>query len=394
EENNYGFEKIAVFLSWCLVVVFFPLSLLFCLIVALEFHRFVILRLGRVRNHAYGPGLVFILPCIDVVRGVDIRTDVARVDPMDMLTKDSVSIVVNAVVYYCVTDPVAAIIRVEKYRDATLLMCQVVLRNVVGAQPLHVLLSSRQALSLEIQKIVNEVTAMWGVRVERVDLMDIKLPLTLERSLATEAEAVRQAQAKIILAEGEAKASTALKEASEVMAQNQITLQLRHLQLLPALASEQRVNVVFPIPLEMMEPFLESDQYAKRGNIKNTVEETNYFVPKILFGNVLNIDSQMSLGASGMTETFWQSFLRPSRSTEPTRTRHPRRVEEDSTPWFVHDTAHSANTTRRAPRIYHDPLLPPIPPHPNMPPLPPHPNLPPLPPHPNLPPLPSRPNLP
>ncbi|KAH8265358.1 hypothetical protein KR038_004997, partial [Drosophila bunnanda] len=235
---------------------FFPLSLCWCIIVVPEYIRLIILRLGRLRKGAKGPGLVFHLPCIDDVQSVDMRTDVYKVWPQDVLTKDSVTITVNAVIYYCIYDAIDSIIQVDNVNEATLMIAKVTLRNIVGSKTLNVLLTSRQALSREILQAVAEITARWGVRMERVDLMDIILPPSLERSLASEAEAVREARAKIILAEGELKASKALKEASDVMAQNKITLQLRHLQILSSIAAERRVRIIYPIPMEIMEPFL------------------------------------------------------------------------------------------------------------------------------------------
>ncbi|XP_033166851.1 band 7 protein AAEL010189 isoform X2 [Drosophila mauritiana] len=226
DDSYYIVEKVAVFVSWILVLLLFPLSLLCCLTIALEFHRLVVFRLGRIRS-CLGPGLVFLLPCIDSFNTVDIRTDVVNVDPQELLTKDSVSITVNAVVFYCIYDPINSIIKVDDARDATERISQVTLRSIVGSKGLHELLASRQQLSQEIQQAVAKITERWGVRVERVDLMEISLPTSLERSLASEAEATREARAKIILAEGEAKASKALKECSDVMSENQITLQLR-----------------------------------------------------------------------------------------------------------------------------------------------------------------------
>ncbi|XP_033164236.1 band 7 protein AGAP004871 isoform X5 [Drosophila mauritiana] len=193
------------------------------------------------------------------------RTDVTNVRPQDVLTKDSVTITVNAVVYYSIYSPIDSIIQVDDAKQATQLISQVTLRNIVGSKTLNVLLTSRQQLSREIQQAVAGITYRWGVRVERVDVMDITLPTSLERSLASEAEAVREARAKIILAEGELKASKALKEASDVMSENKITLQLRHLQILSSIASERRVRIIYPIPLEMMEPFMSGKEGRKKG---------------------------------------------------------------------------------------------------------------------------------
>uniref|UniRef100_A0A6P4E405 Band 7 protein AGAP004871-like n=1 Tax=Drosophila rhopaloa TaxID=1041015 RepID=A0A6P4E405_DRORH len=209
------------------------------------------------------PGLVFIYLVIDDIHRVDLRTDVTNVRPQDVLTKDSVTITVNAVVYFSIYSPIDSIIQVDDARQATNLISQVTLRNIVGSKTLNVLLTSRQQLSREIQQAVAGITARWGVRVERVDVLDIRLPSSLERSLASEAEAVREARAKIILAEGELKASKALKEASDVMSENRITLQLRHLQVLSSIASERRVRIIYPIPLEIMEPFLSSKESRK-----------------------------------------------------------------------------------------------------------------------------------
>ncbi|KRK03505.1 band 7 protein AGAP004871 isoform X3 [Drosophila yakuba] len=257
-------ETVLVIICWFLVILMFPLSILVCLTTVPEYSRMIILRLGRLRKGLRGPGLVFILPCIDEIHQVDMRTDVANVRPQDVLTKDSVTITVNAVVYYSIYSPIDSIIQVDDAKQATELISQVTLRNVVGTKTLNVLLTSRQQLSKEIQQAVSGITYRWGVRVERVDVMDITLPTSLERSLASEAEAVREARAKIILAEGELKASKALKEASDVMSENKITLQLRHLQILSSIASERRVRIIYPIPLEIMEPFMTGKEGQKK----------------------------------------------------------------------------------------------------------------------------------
>nr|XP_044250094.1 band 7 protein AGAP004871-like [Drosophila takahashii] len=257
-------EKFAVFLSWFLVVIFFPFSLCCCVKVVVEYQRIVIFRLGHVRCSA-GPGLVFILPCIDSFKTVNIFTDVIDVGDQDMLTKDSVSITVNAAVFHYVFNPIDWFIKVDGGNDAVKTISQVTLRNIVGSKNLHEILASRQQLSREIQAALADFTSRWGVYVERVDLMNIELPSSLERSLASEAEAIREARAKIILAEGELKASKALKEASDVMCGNKITLQLRHLQILSSIATERRVRIIYPIPLEIMAPFMSDKENQKDG---------------------------------------------------------------------------------------------------------------------------------
>ncbi|XP_022213493.2 stomatin isoform X2 [Drosophila obscura] len=258
DDKDSGFETIAVYLSLFFVIITFPLSIFLCLIVVKEYHRMLIFRLGRVRKGVRGPGLVWTLPCIDSFVKVDLRTFATEVPSQDILTRDSVTISVDAVLYYCIKDPMDALIQVDDAKEATVLIAQTTLRHIVGAKPLHTLLTSRETLSKEIQLAVDEITERWGVRVERVDVMDISLPYTLQRSLASEAEAVREARAKIISAEGELNASQALKEASDVMSQNKITLQLRHLQILTSIAAERRCSIIYPFPMEIMTPFMDS----------------------------------------------------------------------------------------------------------------------------------------
>ncbi|XP_068156744.1 stomatin-like protein 3 isoform X3 [Drosophila tropicalis] len=186
------------------------------------------------------------------------RTICEVVPSQDILTKDSVTIRVDAVLYYCIYSPMDAVIQVANVYEATMMIAQTTLRTIVGSKSLIQLLTSREALSREIGYVVDGITARWGVRVERVELKDIRLPESLQRSLASEAEAHREARAKIISAEGELKASQALKDASDVMAENKITLQLRHLQILTSIASERQCHIIYPFPMEMMTPFEKS----------------------------------------------------------------------------------------------------------------------------------------
>ncbi|XP_065722272.2 protein unc-1 isoform X2 [Drosophila suzukii] len=243
DKGNLMIEKLAVFLSWFCVVIFFPFSICCGLYVVREFKRIVVFRLGRLRGCS-GPGLVFLLPCIDSFRTVDIRTCVIDSDPQDMLTKDSVTITVNVAVYHYVFNPIDWFIKVDDGNDAIKRISQVTLRSIVGSKKLHEILTSREQLSQEIQDALAGITTRWGARVTRVGLLEIIIPSSLERSLAAEAKASREARAKIILAEGEAKASQALKECSDVMSTNQITLQLRHLQILSSMAKERWEGVV------------------------------------------------------------------------------------------------------------------------------------------------------
>uniref|UniRef100_A0A6P4DYQ0 Band 7 protein AGAP004871 isoform X1 n=2 Tax=Drosophila rhopaloa TaxID=1041015 RepID=A0A6P4DYQ0_DRORH len=404
-ENNRIIEKIAVCVSWFLVVIFLPFSLCFCVIVAAEYQRIVMFRLGRIRN-CFGPGLVFQLPCVDSYDTVDIRTDVVDVDPQEMLTKDSVAITVNAAVFYCIYHPIDSIIKVDDAKDATERISQVTLRNIVGSKPLHELLTSRQQLSREIQQVVAEITARWGVRVERVDVMEISLPSSLERSLASEAEAVREARAKIILAEGEAKASMALKEASDVMSGNQITLQLRHLQVLSSMASERRVNIIFPIPLEIMEPFKdgnespasEQDDDDQRDAKKDQSDYSNMFSPKVyIMGPPPETEGAEFSDPKTGRSWRWPPFFGASRSAsssrrdgQPSTSRGPNRTDEVEPYPLLSKPSPRSSSAPSKPSPTH---IPPRPDPPVLPPLPSHPTLPPIP-HPTLPPLPERPTPP
>ncbi|XP_017037770.1 band 7 protein AGAP004871-like isoform X2 [Drosophila kikkawai] len=384
EDKASAFEKCAVLICWIFVVLFFPLSLFCCILVVPEYIRLIILRLGRLRKGAKGPGLVFFLPCIDGVQAVDIRTDVYKVIPQEVLTKDSVTITVTAVIYYCIYDAIDSIIQVDNVNEATLMIAKVTLRNIVGSKTLNVLLTSRQALSREIQEAVAGITARWGVHMERVDIMDISLPANLKVSLASVAEAVREARAKIILAEGEAKASKALKEASDVMSQNQIALQLRHLQILSSLATEKRVNVIFPIPLEIMEPFFNEGELSKSDpdDQKDESESdfSGYFTPKVYIEENRKDDD----ADNSKPTTSWglPTFLRRKQGSEDARpsprsrsqqapgNRPNRPAESEPYPLFSSpsDSPRSPRSTRKVSPSPPDPTIPPIP---NPPPRPP-----------------------
>ncbi|EDW80512.2 uncharacterized protein Dwil_GK11574 [Drosophila willistoni] len=255
DEENTIFEKILYFGSITLAIIFFPIAFFLCIAVVKEHDRLVVFRLGRVRKGIRGPGISWVLPCIDTWMTVDMRTICEVVSSQDILTKDSVTIRVDAVLYYCIYSPMDAVIQVANVYEATMMIAQTTLRNIVGSKSLIQLLISREALSREIRYAVDGITERWGVRVERVELKDIRLPESLQRSLASEAEAHREARAKIISAEGELKASQALKDASDVMAENKITLQLRHLQILTSIASERQCHIIYPVPMDIMTPF-------------------------------------------------------------------------------------------------------------------------------------------
>ena len=187
-------------LSWLLVIFTFPLSLLFCLKVVQEYERVVIFRLGRLVSGSggKGPGLYFNLPCISEVVKVDLRTAVFDVPPQEILTKDSVSASVDAVVYFRISDPTSSVTKVENANVATKLLAQTTLRNILGMKALHEILSERESISASMQTILDEATSSWGIKVERVEIQEVRLSQDLQRSMAAEAEATREAKAKVM----------------------------------------------------------------------------------------------------------------------------------------------------------------------------------------------------
>lgn len=238
-------------LSLLLVVCTFPFSLFVCLKIVAEYERAVIFRLGRLVG-AKGPGLFFVLPCMDEIQRVDLRTISFDIPPQEILTKDSVTCAVDAVVYYRVFNPAASVTNVANAAYSTKLLAQTTLRNQLGAVTLAGLLSERDTIAHTMQTILDVATDPWGIKVERVEVKDVRLPQNLQRSMAAEAEATRDAQAKIIAAKGEYDASKALKEAADVIAQSPGALQLRYLQTLTAISAEKNSTIVFPLPIEML----------------------------------------------------------------------------------------------------------------------------------------------
>uniref|UniRef100_A0A1B6J1H7 Band 7 domain-containing protein n=1 Tax=Homalodisca liturata TaxID=320908 RepID=A0A1B6J1H7_9HEMI len=250
-------EIVAVVGSILLLVVTFPISVFLSFKVVQEYERAVIFRLGRLRQGgARGPGIFFILPCIDTYCKVDLRTVSFDVPPQEVLTKDSVTVTVDAVVYYRVDKPLSAVNNVNNYSHSTRLLAATTLRNVLGTRNLSEILSERETISHTMQSSLDEATDPWGVKVERVEIKDVRLPVQLQRAMAAEAEAAREARAKVIAAEGEMKASRALKEASDVIAESPAALQLRYLQTLNTISAEKNSTIIFPLPLDIITPFL------------------------------------------------------------------------------------------------------------------------------------------
>eukprot|EP00918_Siedleckia_nematoides_P092944 GHVU01203990.1.p1 GENE.GHVU01203990.1~~GHVU01203990.1.p1 ORF type:complete len:289 (+),score=39.36 GHVU01203990.1:141-1007(+) len=235
-----------------LIVCTFPLTIWFCFKIVQEYERAVIFRLGRALKGARGPGLFAIVPCLDSLVKVDLRTISFDIPPQEVLTKDSVSVAVDAVVYYRVFDPMVSVCNVENANGSTKLLAQTTLRNIMGTKTLAELLAEREQVSAMMQTILDEGTDPWGVKVERVEIKDVRLPHQLQRAMAAEAEASREARAKVIAAEGEHKASRALKEAADIISEGPGALQLRYLQTLTQISAEKNSTIIFPLPIDML----------------------------------------------------------------------------------------------------------------------------------------------
>lgn len=220
-----------------------------------EWERGVILRLGRLLG-AKGPGFFIIIPFVDRIIRVDLRTLPMDVPPQDVITKDNVTVRVDAVVYFRVIDPEAAVVKISDHIRATSLISQTTLRNVLGQSELDELLAQRETLNQKLQKIIDEQTDPWGVKVSIVEIKNVELPETMRRSMAAQAEAERERRAKIIHAEGEFQAAERLAQAGAVVAREPATLQLRYLQTLVEIASEKNSTIVFPLPIDLITMFM------------------------------------------------------------------------------------------------------------------------------------------
>ncbi|XP_046656622.1 band 7 protein AGAP004871-like isoform X4 [Daphnia pulicaria] len=250
--------------SFLLILATFPLSLCFSVKVVQEYERAVIFRLGRLlKGGARGPGIFFIVPCIDTYRKVDLRTVSFDVPPQEILSRDSVTVAVDAVVYYRVQNPTIAVSNVENFSHSTRLLAATTLRNVLGTKNLAEILSERETISHTMQSSLDEATDPWGVKVERVEIKDVRLPVQLQRAMAAEAEAAREARAKVIAAEGEQKASRALRDAAEVIAESPAALQLRYLQTLNTISAEKNSTIIFPLPIDILKHFIKPGKVDK-----------------------------------------------------------------------------------------------------------------------------------
>jgi len=240
-------------ISFIVIICTLPLSLLFCLKIVQEYERAVIFRVGRLLSGgAKGPGIFFILPCVDNYIKIDLRVVSFDVPPQEILTRDSVTITVDAVTYFRLANPIASVCNVQDAKKSTKLLAATTLRNELGTKNLSEVLMERENISRNIQRILDEATDPWGVKVERVEVKDVRLPVQLQRAMAAEAEASREARAKVIAAEGEMNAARALKEASEVLSESPQALQLRYLQTLQAISAENNSTIIFPLPIDML----------------------------------------------------------------------------------------------------------------------------------------------
>jgi regulator of protease activity HflC (stomatin/prohibitin superfamily) len=235
-----------------LVVVIVAFYLLSAIKVLNEYERGVIFRLGKLLPQPKGPGIILVFAPIDRMVRVSLRTIVLDVPPQDVITRDNVSVKVNAVVYFRVMDPRSAIVEVESYHYATSQLAQTTLRSVLGQVDLDDLLSQREKLNQDLQHILDQRTDPWGIKVSAVEVKHVDLPPDMQRAMARQAEAEREKRAKIIHAEGELQASEKLGQAATIIAQEPVTITLRYLQTLTEIASEKNSTIIFPLPIELM----------------------------------------------------------------------------------------------------------------------------------------------
>jgi regulator of protease activity HflC (stomatin/prohibitin superfamily) len=228
-----------------------------------EYERGIVFRLGRVMSQR-GPGLILLVPAIDRMVRVSLRTVTLRIQAQEVITRDNVPASVNAVCYFRVVDASASIVQVENYLQATSQIAQTTLRAVLGRAELDTLLSERDRLNDELQRIIDEQTEPWGIKVTTVEIKDVEIPSTMQRAMARQAEAERERRAKIIAAEGEFQASDKLAQAAAVIGAEPVAIQLRYLQTLLEIGSEHNTTTIFPLPIDLITPFLESLQ--PRGN--------------------------------------------------------------------------------------------------------------------------------
>jgi regulator of protease activity HflC (stomatin/prohibitin superfamily) len=231
--------------------------------VAREYERGIVFRLGRLLPEPKGPGLFLLIPIVDRMVKVDLRTITLNIPPQEVITKDNVPVRVNAVAYFRIVEPKNAIVQVENFMVATSQIAQTTLRSVLGQHQLDELLAEREKINAILQGIIDEATSPWGIKVSIVEVKDVEIPSGMQRAMARQAEAERERRAKVINAEGEFQASERLKDAAIVIADHPIALQLRYLQTLLELGSSQATTIVFPAPIDLLSPFVEKQHSAR-----------------------------------------------------------------------------------------------------------------------------------
>jgi len=242
---------------WLGIIVVVAIILSKAIRIVREYERGVIFRLGRLIG-AKGPGLFFLIPIVDRMIKIDLRTLTMDVPSQEVITKDNVTVKVNAVVYFRVMNPNDAVNKVENYLVATSQIAQTTLRSILGQHELDELLAEREKISQKLQKVIDQLTDPWGIKVSVVEIKDVELPEQMKRAMAKQAEAERERRAKIIAAEGEFQASDKLSQAAEVISHHPMALQLRFLQTLIEVGAEHNSTIVFPVPIDVLEPFVQS----------------------------------------------------------------------------------------------------------------------------------------
>jgi regulator of protease activity HflC (stomatin/prohibitin superfamily) len=240
------------------IIAFFIILLASAVRILREYERGVIFRLGRLIG-SKGPGIILLIPIVDKMVRVSLRTVVMDVPEQDVITKDNVSLKVNAVVYFRVINANKAIVEVEHYLDATSQLSQTTLRSVLGQSQLDEILAEREKINLKLQQIIDSQTDPWGIKVSNVEVKHVDLPLEMQRAMAKQAEAERERRAKVIHAEGEFQASQKLRDAADIIAGEPTALQLRFLQTLTEVASEKNSTTIFPVPIDLLRPFLKKE---------------------------------------------------------------------------------------------------------------------------------------
>ena len=250
----------AALIALAVIVFLLILFALAAIKVAREYERGIVFRLGRLLPAPKGPGLFILIPIVDRMVRVDLRTITLNIPPQEVITKDNVPVRVNAVAYFRIVAPQDAIVQVENFMVATSQIAQTTLRSVLGQHQLDELLSEREKINAILQGIIDEQTAPWGIKVSIVEVKDVEIPQGMQRAMARQAEAERERRAKVIAAEGEFQASERLKDAANVIEDHPIALQLRYLQTLIELGGSQSTTIVFPAPIDLLTPFIRNDR--------------------------------------------------------------------------------------------------------------------------------------